>query len=321
MRFEFSKSVSKKFLPLLILAVAAAHPAWGSPCSLAAVTKMPSASQLVCDTKTVMNLARQGHAFEENQLGMASILAIGPEFDVNEAVGWFEKSASRGYAPAQVNLAVIYANGWGVPQNYGVALRWLREAAEQKYPRAYYNLGELYFKGTGVRQDYPEALRYFRLGAEAGDTAAETNLAYMYDRGLGVEANLATAVAWYRKASDSGDAMAQSNLADLYARGQGVPEDQEMAFRLYQRAALQGHTGAEIQVAYRLSAGQGTKKDLQAAMSWVVAAVSAGDNRGQELLTRLQSQLKPGDVKRARETAANVRSAAEAERRAASFQP
>ena len=78
-------------------------------CSLAVVSKLAGKQQNVCDTKVVQELAKKGHAFEQNQLGIASMLAIGPDYTDKEALKWFEKTAVKGYAPAQVNLAVMYA--------------------------------------------------------------------------------------------------------------------------------------------------------------------------------------------------------------------
>ena len=71
----------------------------------------------VCDGKLVQKMAKNGHGFEQNQLGIASILAIGPDYSEKEALRWFEQAAQRGYAPAEVNLAVMYINGWGTPVN------------------------------------------------------------------------------------------------------------------------------------------------------------------------------------------------------------
>jgi hypothetical protein len=116
------------------------------PCSIAIVTTKPVPKTRVCDATTVRTLAEQGHVFEQNQLGMVSMLAIGPGYNPIEAAKWFEQAARKGYAPAQVNLAVMYINGWGVDTNYGVALHWLHEAADRGHARAYYNLGILYLR-------------------------------------------------------------------------------------------------------------------------------------------------------------------------------
>jgi len=102
-------------------------------CSLAVVSRLAGNSQNVCETRVVQDLAKRGHAFEQNQLGIASMLAIGPDYTDKEALKWFEKAAQKGYAPAQVNLAVMYANGWGTPVNSGAALNWLHVAANQHF--------------------------------------------------------------------------------------------------------------------------------------------------------------------------------------------
>ncbi|MBZ5653905.1 MAG: sel1 repeat family protein [Acidobacteriia bacterium] len=272
-------------------------------CSLAIVTRQPVGSVRICDPKTVRSLAQHGQVFEQNQMGMVSMLVVGPGYDPAQALKWFEQAARKGYAPAQVNLAVMYINGWGTQTNYGTALHWLHEAANQNYARADYNLGILYQQGQGVTKDPAEALRYFRKGAEAGDTGAQTNLGYFYDRGLGVPRNLQTAADWYRKAADAGVALAQNNLADLYLRGEGVPQDDAAAFRLFQQAASQGQTGARIKLGYMYSAGRGTPKDLATAYTWITAATIAGDARGRDLLRSIESQLTPAQIAEGHERA------------------
>ena len=69
----------------------------------------------------------------------------------------------RGNAAAQTYLGYMYANGYGLPQNYIEAARWLRLASEQGYPEAQYQLGLMYNKGQGVEQDYVEAFKWLDL--------------------------------------------------------------------------------------------------------------------------------------------------------------
>ena len=68
------------------------------------------------------------------------------------------KQAIAGDEEAQYNLGVKYANGQGVPQDYGEAIKWYRKAAEQENARAQYNLGVMYDKGQGVPQDHAEEI-------------------------------------------------------------------------------------------------------------------------------------------------------------------
>jgi uncharacterized protein len=290
-------------------------------CSLAIVTRQPLGSAHICDPKTVRSLAQHGHIYEQNQMGMVSMLAIGPDYSPAEALKWFEQSARKGYPPAQVNLAVMYINGWGTPQNYGPALHWLLEAAHQGYARAYYNLGILYQQGEGVAANPTEAVRYYRLGADAGDSGAETNLGYMYDHGLGVAKDLAAAVSCYRRAADRGNALAQNNLADLYLRGEGVPQDDAMAFGLFQKAAAQGQTGARIKLAYLYANGRGVRKDLVTADSWITAAATSGDPRGIDLQRAIEKQLSASQTAQAKETAKKLNPEGDPELSARALQP
>src|SRR5262249_27786359 len=64
-----------------------------------------------------------GSAYAENKQGIAAITSA--PGDLKKAERWFEKAAHRGYAPAQVNLAMMYLQGWGVARNDGAALYWL----------------------------------------------------------------------------------------------------------------------------------------------------------------------------------------------------
>ena len=48
-----------------------------------------------------------------------------------DAVGSSCLAAEQGYAPAQYNLGVMYANGEGVAKNDEQAVKWYRKAAEQ----------------------------------------------------------------------------------------------------------------------------------------------------------------------------------------------
>ena len=70
-----------------------------------------------------------------------------------QGVEWCHKAAEQGFAQAQCNLGVMYANGDGVPQDAAQAVEWYRKAAEQGLAMAQYNLGYMYAKGEGVPKD------------------------------------------------------------------------------------------------------------------------------------------------------------------------
>ncbi len=225
----------------------------------------------------------------DNEKGIAAAQAPESLRTLQRARDWFEKGARRGYAPAQVNLAVATLAGWGAPPNAASALYWLREAAHQGYALAYYDLGVLYMKGCGVRQDYAEAFRFFEQGANADNSAAQMNLGYLYDQGLGVAQDRVAAAVWYRKAAEAGVVQAQFNLADLYARGEGVSRSNSLAFAWFQVAAQQGDNRAKEMLralaphlnAAELAEAQALSRLLvsSAAPSAQVAMVQRGNHR------------------------------------------
>lgn len=242
------------------------------------------------------HLVSQPAGARENERGIALTQAPDTLRALEEAHHWFEKAARKGYAPAQVNLAVLSLAGWGAPPNAGAALYWLREAARQEYALAYFDLGILYLRGCGVRQEDHQAFSWFERGANIGDSLAQLNLGYLYDQGLGIAQDRTQAALWYRKAAESGVAQAQYNLADLYAHGEGVPLDERLAFAWYQKAALQGHTGARVMLGSMYAMSRGTEKDLPSAYAWLSAAALQGDNRGSTTLQALERQLPPDQL-------------------------
>ena len=80
----------------------------------------------------------------------------------------FQQLAAQGDAAAQYNLGVMYGNGWGVAQNYEEAMRWYEKAAIQGYVAAQYDLGVIYDNGLGVTQDYVQAHIWYNIAAARG---------------------------------------------------------------------------------------------------------------------------------------------------------
>ena len=59
-------------------------------------------------------------------------------------------------------------------------MKWYTFAAEQGFAHAQNNLGLMYANGLGVPQDDKTALKWYILAAGQGDADAQTNLGLMY---------------------------------------------------------------------------------------------------------------------------------------------
>jgi TPR repeat protein len=78
-----------------------------------------------------------------------------------------------------LNLGTLYANGWGVAQDYAKARELYEKAAGQGSTNAMFNLGTLYDYGRGVAQDYAKAREWYQNAADKGDADAKARLEQM----------------------------------------------------------------------------------------------------------------------------------------------
>jgi len=159
---------------------------------------------------------------------------------VAKALPLYLQLAEQGDAEAQFQLGLIYANQQGITKDDKQAVDWLAKAAGQGHRAAQTKLGFMYATGKGVAQNYNSAFYWCYKAAEQGDVIAQFNLGLMYAKGQGVVQDNSLAVSWYSKASEQGDAHAQYNLGDMYANGVGVAKNSKQAAVLYHKAAEQG---------------------------------------------------------------------------------
>ena len=94
---------------------------------------------------------------------MLSISVMAEDFSL------IKQLASQGEADAQNNLGLMYKNGEGVRQDYTKAVEWYTKAANQGIADAQYNLGYSYYKGEGVRQNNIQAKEWFGKACDNGN--------------------------------------------------------------------------------------------------------------------------------------------------------
>ena len=105
-------------------------------------------------------------------LGWAGVVFSEP---TAKQISEWRKAAEQGDADAQHNLAWMYGNGEGVPEDDALAVKWWRKAAEQGHVKAQYNLGVAYDRGEGVPQDYVLSHMWSNLAAAQGNESAKEN--------------------------------------------------------------------------------------------------------------------------------------------------
>lgn len=182
-------------------------------------------------------MAEQGDAEAQFNLGVMSEKGEGVGQDYKEAVKWYRKAAEQGEGRAQYNLALAYYRGRGVAQDFHEAVKWVRKAAQQGIAKAQYGLGVAYYQGEGVGQDYRKARKWLQKAAEQGLTRAPSLLGLMYDQGEGVPQDYVKAHAWFNLAAAQGDSEAAEQRDCLAARmtPAQIAEAQALAAELFER--------------------------------------------------------------------------------------
>ncbi len=155
------------------------------------------------------------------------------------------REAAAGDPDAQHDLAVRYATGEGVPQNFDRAAFWFGLATENGIANAQYNLGVLTRRGDGVPQNDRAAFALFQAAAEAGHPDAQLTVGLAYRDGRGIERNPVRAAEWLRLAAANGKPRAALHLGRLYEEGLAGGPDLEAAGEWYEIAAEADVDGAQ----------------------------------------------------------------------------
>lgn len=198
--------------------VAAATPAPApAPSPVAAPVRVPKApDDPAARVPFYTERAKSGDADSALELAILYAKGEGVKQDYTQAATWFRAAAEHGVARAQYDLGVLCERGRGVPVNYGEAFTWYSRAAEGNFALAQYNLAVAYTRGQGTRQDFVAAAGWYQRAAVQGVVPAMVNLAILYERGEGVTASAIDAYAWYRAAAARGNQPSGKRAAELF---------------------------------------------------------------------------------------------------------
>jgi TPR repeat protein len=264
--------------------------------------------------------AARGYMAAEESLGIFAETGIGLDHPAPaDALNWYKKAAQQGSLDAETDIALLYANGKGVPRDSAQAVVWFRRAAEDGDPSAQYNLALMYERGEGLSRDYHEAVRwftaaadqnlippllalaeisiqppsptlptdvnkaveYYQRAASLGSAAAEVALGTIFSKGMQGKVDYAQAAGWYTKAAEQGEPDGQFAIGVSYALGHGVPVDYAQARRWLAAGADQGQVEAQYDLAIICEQGNGAPPDREQAAHYYQMAADQGMAKAQ----------------------------------------
>ena len=109
----------------------------------------------------------------------------GVAINLKEALQWYRKAGDQGSSEAQLKVAQMYEEGWGVLMDKTEAFKWNLKAANQGNTRAQGLVSEAWGNGSGVRRNWVEAYKWALLEGEGNAsywlvflTPAEASMGY-----------------------------------------------------------------------------------------------------------------------------------------------
>ena len=149
--------------------------------------------------------AADGNPSAMFEVGTRYAAGRGVQQNFQEAIKWYTRAATKGFALAQYRLAALYERGLGGEKDLARAKIWYERAARQGNVKSMHNLAVLTAGSRAGSPDYTTAAHWFEEAAERGLADSQFNLAILYENGLGVPKNLQKAYHWFGIAERGGD--------------------------------------------------------------------------------------------------------------------
>jgi SEL1 protein len=169
-------------------------------------------------------------------IGKMYLRGDGVDQNFERAKMWFERGISHGDAQSQHGMGLMMLNGYG------------KASSEQDYAPAQIELGVL-FLDQGGQEDVRVANNYFELAARFGSIEAHYYLAEMIFHGVGRDKACGMALGYYKNVAEKAEPLVSSWAEANYAYEAG---DHESALLEYIMAAEQGYERAQNNVAHML---------------------------------------------------------------------
>lgn len=181
-----------------------------------------------------------------------------------EAYGWFKKASEYGHSVAMYEIALMYRDGKGLPQDDSEFIHWLKKAAEHNHSHAQLMLGNMYRDGIKVDHDIEEAFTWYRMAAKNNNLDAIYQVAMMYRKGTGTIEDRNESERWLKLYAQHGLNRQINILADSYSNGKNGILDTKKGMKWYSVNAEHNYGDSKYRLGLMLNEKDDAKDRLEA---------------------------------------------------------
>jgi TPR repeat protein len=178
------------------------------------------------------------------QIASAFAYKKSPDYNITEAVKWYELAAETGQARAMISLGFIYSEGDLGPPDRVKAFAWFEKVGGGDKPKLFLgsaNLAICYLHGIGTEANPGKAAAIFKLNRDRDILCYLGTIGQCPDHITPFEQELALNETW---AKEKNDPHAQFLLGLRYLHGAGYRPDIKDASRWIKKAALANDAAA-----------------------------------------------------------------------------
>lgn len=252
-----------------------------------------------------------GHRQAMSSLGLLLVTgADGVAKDKWRGLELLRRAGDLGDVEGALRTGQFYGNGYAGAIDNEKALHYLRIATDGGSGEGAHVLSAFTKAGVGMEKDDAEAFRLLELSAERGYAPAQAvvGLHYYNEFKKGWIGDLEKPLHWLALAAEAGDADSIRWLAVIRLNEEPPWEDRAAGVALTKRCADMAHGPCLYMYGQILERGFGIDPDPGLALAYYKASYRASQPQvyAQETIGRLEQQLDPDQVERARSIAGNL---------------